>query len=127
MLLKIDFQSDAPIYLQLKNQIIHGIARGELQPEESLPSVRQMAEDIGINLHTVNKAYNLLKNEGFVTVDRRKGAIVNSIPIRQNEEVRASLKEDLKNIIAQAYCSGISEDEFVSECRRMYDDYKKEF
>jgi Predicted transcriptional regulators len=125
MLLKIDFQSDVPIYIQLKNQIIHGIARGELQSEESLPSVRQMAEDIGINLHTVNKAYNLLKDEGFITVDRRKGAIVNSIPIRKNEEVRALLKEDLKNIIAQAYCFGISEDEFVNECKRMYYEYKK--
>ncbi|WP_160677379.1 GntR family transcriptional regulator [Clostridium sp. C8-1-8] len=125
MLIKIDFQSEVPIYLQLKNQIIHGIASGELQPEESLPSVRQMAEDIGINLHTVNKGYNLLKDEGFVTIDRRKGAIVNSIPIRQNDKAADSLKEELKNIIAQAYCFGISKDDFIEECKRMYCEYEK--
>ncbi|QAA34441.1 GntR family transcriptional regulator [Clostridium manihotivorum] len=125
MLIKIDFQSEVPIYLQLKNQIIHGIASGELQPEESLPSVRQMAEDIGINLHTVNKGYNLLKDEGFVTIDRRKGAIVNSIPIRQNDKAADSLKEELKNIIAQAYCFGISKDDFINECKKMYCEYEK--
>lgn len=125
MLIKIDFQSEVPIYLQLKNQIIHGIASGELQPEESLPSVRQMAEDIGINLHTVNKGYNLLKDEGFVTIDRRRGAIVNSIPIRQNDKAADSLKEELKNIIAQAYCFGISKDDFIDECKKMYCEYEK--
>jgi GntR family transcriptional regulator len=125
MLIKIDFQSEVPIYLQLKNQIIHGIAIGELQPEESLPSVRQMAEDIGINLHTVNKGYNLLKDEGFVTIDRRKGAIVNSIPIRQNDKAADSLKEELKNIIAQAYCFGISKDDFIDECKKIYCEYEK--
>jgi GntR family transcriptional regulator len=125
MLIKIDFQSEVPIYLQLKNQIIHGIASGELQPEESLPSVRQMAEDIGINLHTVNKGYNLLKDEGFVTIDRRKGAIVNSIPIRQNDKAADSLKEELKNIIAQAYCFGISKDDFIDECKKIYCEYEK--
>lgn len=125
MLIKIDFQSDVPIYLQLKNQIIHGIAGGELKPEESLPSVRQMAEDIGINLHTVNKAYNLLKDDNFITIDRRKGALVNSIPVNKNTAAINSLNENLKNIIAQSYCYGISEDEFINECKNLYYDYKK--
>lgn len=125
MLLRIDFQSEIPIYLQLKNQIIHGIASGELQPQESLPSVRQMAEDIGINLHTVNKGYNLLKDEGFITIDRRKGAIVNSIPIKQNDNLRKMLNEELENIIAEAYCFGISEDEFIEKCKNIYGKYHK--
>lgn len=125
MLLRIDFQSETPIYLQLKNQIIHGIAKGDLQPEESLPSVRQMAEDIGINLHTVNKAYNLLKNEGFLTIDRRKGAIVNPVPIKQSEESIKILNEELENIIAEAYCFGISKNEFLELCNNLYDKYYK--
>ncbi|WP_238886889.1 GntR family transcriptional regulator [Clostridium sp. YIM B02551] len=125
MLLRIDFQSETPIYLQLKNQIISGIACGELQPEESLPSVRQMAEDIGINLHTVNKGYNLLKDEGFVTIDRRKGAIINPIPIRKNDRSLSILNEELSNIIAEAYCFGISEEEFIGTCKKLYEKYEK--
>ncbi|MBL4930329.1 GntR family transcriptional regulator [Clostridium paridis] len=125
MLLRIDFQSETPIYLQLKNQIISGIACGELQPEESLPSVRQMAEDIGINLHTVNKGYNLLKDEGFVTIDRRKGAIINPIPIRKNDRSLSILNDELSNIIAEAYCFGISKEEFIGTCKKLYEKYEK--
>ena len=76
MILKIDFDSDMPIYVQIKNQIIEGIAKGEIDKGEELPSVRALAEDIGINMHTVNKAYNMLKDEGYIKIDRRKGAIV---------------------------------------------------
>ena len=66
MILKIDFDSDIPIYVQIKNQIIEGIAKGEIDKGEELPSVRALAEDIGINMHTVNKAYNMLKDEGYI-------------------------------------------------------------
>ena len=58
------------------NQIILGIATSRLQEGDTLPSVRQMADTIGINMHTVNKAYTLLKQEGFVSIDRRRGAVV---------------------------------------------------
>lgn len=125
MLIKIDFQSDIPIYLQLKNQIVHGIANLELKGQESLPSVRQMAEDIGINLHTVNKAYNLLKDEGFVTIDRRKGTIINEIPIKASEDIKSDLKDKLKNIVVQAYILGISKEEFINECSNLYSNYEK--
>lgn len=126
MLLKINFESDVPIYAQLKNQIIRGIAKGELDEGESLPSVRQMAEDIGINMHTVNKAYNLLKGDGFITIDRRKGAIVNKIPIPSSGEYDDILKEELESIISEAYCRGVSEEEFVKACKGIYSVYKKE-
>ena len=56
MILEIDFNSDEALYLQLCNQIIMGIATSRFQEGDSLPSVRQMADSIGINMHTVNKA-----------------------------------------------------------------------
>ena len=71
MLIEIDFSSDEAIYQQLCNQIILGIATSRLSDGEVLPSVRQMADEIGINMHTVNKAYTILRQEGFVKVDRR--------------------------------------------------------
>ena len=75
MVIEIDFNSDEAIYVQLMNQIILGIATSRLQEGDTLPSVRQMADTIGINMHTVNKAYTLLKQEGFVSIDRRRGAV----------------------------------------------------
>ena len=84
MVLKIDFNSDEAIYIQLRNQIIIGIATEEIRNGDSLPSVRELANHIGINMHTVNKAYSVLKQEGFVKVDRRKGAEI-CIDIDKNE------------------------------------------
>ena len=66
VLWKIDFSSDEALYLQLCNQIIMDIAAEVLRDGDSLPSVRQLADNIGINMHTVNKAYTVLKQEGFV-------------------------------------------------------------
>ena len=75
MVIKIDFQSSEALYIQLRNQIILGIATSRIQEGDALPSVRQLAEDIGINMHTVNKAYAVLRQEGFLTIDRRRGAV----------------------------------------------------
>ena len=76
MIFSLDMKSSTPIYVQLRNQIVTGIGRGELKAGESLPTVRQMASDIGVNTMTVNKTYQLLKSEGFIEIDRRKGATV---------------------------------------------------
>ena len=76
MILKIDFESEEALYIQLCNQIIMGIATEVLREGDSLPSVRQLADEIGINMHTVNKAYAVLKQEGFLRLDRRRGAVV---------------------------------------------------
>ena len=63
VVIEIDFNSDEAIYVQLMNQIILGIATSRLQEGDPLPSVRQLADTIGINMHTVNKAYSLLRQE----------------------------------------------------------------
>ena len=73
MELFIDFKSDEAIYVQLCNQIIMSIATERIKEGDSLPSVRQLADTVGINMHTVNKAYSILKQEGFIKLDRRKG------------------------------------------------------
>ena len=74
--IQIDFNSDEALYIQLRNQIILGIATSRLQEGDTLPSVRQMAETIGINMHTVNKAYSVLRQEGLLCIDRRRGAVI---------------------------------------------------
>ena len=76
MILSIDQRSEAPLYLQIRDQVIEAIARGELAPGDALPSVRSLASDLGINLHTVNKAYAVLRDEGYVLMRGRSGAYI---------------------------------------------------
>lgn len=106
MFIEIDFSSDEAIYVQLCNRIIMGIAGNELKEGEALPSVRQLAESVGINMHTVNKAYTVLKQDGFVRVDRRKGAVIAVNADRARE--LAQMRQDLKVILAKAICKNIS-------------------
>ena len=122
MLIKIDFSSSEAIYQQLCNQIILGIATADLEEGDVLPSVRQMADDIGINMHTVNKAYTILKQEGFVKVDRRRGAIV-SVDV-DALQARQHLEKDFRKLLAQARCRNMSRQELHRMVDAIYDDYE---
>ena len=121
MLVSIDFESDEAIYIQIRNQIVMGIANEELHEGDSLPSVRQMAEYTGINMHTVNKAYGILKDEGLVIKDGRRGTII-SIDINKLEALK-ELSDDLKIVIAKAVCKNISRDEVHEIIDKIYDNY----
>lgn len=109
MLVRIDFGSEEALYMQLYNQIILKIAAADLRQGDVLPSVRDMAEEIGINMHTVNKAYAILRQEGYLTLDRRRGAVV----AVDNDKLRAieKLKEEMRISLAKALCRGLSEKE----------------
>lgn len=124
MWLTIDLHSEIAIYTQIRDQIIEGILLKELQSGESLPSVRQLAADLGINMHTVNKAYNLLKQEGFIQIHRQKGAIVNPPKKYQaDEKYYAQLKKVMKPLIVESFCRGISKTEFLKICETLYDNF----
>jgi DNA-binding transcriptional regulator YhcF (GntR family) len=121
MIIEIDFNSDEALYLQLRNQIILGIATSQFHEGDSLPSVRQLAETIGINMHTVNKAYTVLKQEGYVKVDRRRGAViaVDADRVQAMEE----LKRELQVILAKSCCRNISVDEIHELIDEIYSEY----
>ena len=121
MLIEIDFNSDEALYLQLCNQIILGIATSRFREGDSLPSVRQLADSIGINMHTVNKAYTVLKQEGYVKVDRRRGAIV-SVDIDRMRTL-SELKKELQVILAKGCCKNISKEEIHELIEEIYEDY----
>ena len=121
MMIEIDFNSDEALYLQLRNQIIIGIATSQFQDGDSLPSVRQLAETIGINMHTVNKAYTVLKQEGFVRVDRRKGAVI-AVDIDKMRTL-AELKKELQVILAKSSCKNISKEEIQELIEEIYEGY----
>lgn len=107
---EIDFNSDEALYLQLRNQIILGIATDRFHEGESLPSVRSLADMIGINMHTVNKAYTALKQEGYVKVDRRKGAVIAVDADRAG--TMDEIRRELQTVIAKSSCRNISREEF---------------
>lgn len=120
--IEIDFNSEEAIYMQLRNQIIWAIATDGLHEGEVLPSVRQLADRIGINMHTVNKAYTVLKQEGILTIDRRRGAVVriDADKLYAKEELRS----DLKYVLAKAFCKNISRDEVHEMVDEIYEEYK---
>ena len=122
MYIEIDFNSDEALYLQLRNQLIIGIATSQYQEGDTLPSVRQLADTIGINMHTVNKAYSVLKQEGFVKVDRRKGAVI-SVDIDKLQAIE-ELKKDLQVVLAKSRCKKVSKQEVHALIDEIYQNYE---
>ncbi|MBR0164906.1 MAG: GntR family transcriptional regulator [Lachnospiraceae bacterium] len=119
MMIQIDFHSDEAIYVQLCNQIILGIATSQFREGEQLPSVRALAEAIGVNMHTVNKAYAILQREGFLKIDRRRGAVI-ALDI---DKLRAlsEAREELSIVLARAICRNINRNEMHALVDDIYD------
>ena len=127
MFIKIDFQSETPIYTQLYNEIIKGIARGELLPGEDLPSVRAFSQDLGINMHTVNKTYGLLKQDNFIQVHRQKGVEINPNGFPPADEVfLKKLRENLEPLVAESIARGMNQEEIIKECSMVFETLRKE-
>ena len=122
MVIKIDFQSDEALYIQLRNQIILGIATSRIQEGDALPSVRQLAEDIGINMHTVNKAYTVLRQEGFLTIDRRRGAVI-ALDVDKMQALE-EMKRNLQVLLAKGRCKNISCQEVHELVDEIFDEYE---
>ena len=123
MYITIDFNSDEAIYVQLCSQIIMQIATEQIREGDNLPSVREMADNIGINMHTVNKAYSILKQQGYLTLDRRKGAVISLNPDKY--KAMMELQNTLRVLMAQAICKDISRDEVHDLIDVIFDEWKK--
>lgn len=107
MFLEIDFSSDQPIYDQIRRGIIKSLSQNDLEFGETLPSVRQLASDIGVNLHTVNKAYKMLEEDGIIVMDRRFGSKIVDKSKDISESQKRKVKEELDFIIALAKVKNI--------------------
>lgn len=121
MIIKIDFNSEEAIYTQLCNQIILGIATAQLMEGDSLPSVRQLADEIGINMHTVNKAYAVLREEGIIHLDRRRGAV---IAVDMNKlQAMEDMKRQLRVVLAKGRCKNITKEDVYTLVDELFDEY----
>ncbi len=123
MIIKIDELSDIPIYMQLRNQIVMGISSGELKAGEQLPTVRNLALEMGINSMTVSKAYQLLKTEGYIMTDKKNGARVRT-EIKKEAYIPDANKNDLKRIVSEARISGVDKRELIDLIDKFWDGEK---
>lgn len=122
MVILVDQASSEPIYLQIRSQIIAAIASGELEVGDGLPSVRSLAADLGVNLHTVNKAYAVLRDEGYLLMRGRAGAIVADRSVasvrRRGEEQDERMVQGLRRLALAHRARGGTESEFIEEAAR---------
>ncbi len=119
MILTFDFSSSVPLYLQLRNQIVIGIAEGRLRPGEKLPTIRALAEESGINMMTVSKAYQILKQEGYIVTDRRHGA---AVAARDAVSIPADTVRELRLRLSELRLSGMGKAEILSLCEKLYEE-----
>ena len=118
MLLRLDFNSDIPIYQQIRNQVVTAIASGELKPGEKLPTIRALAEEAGINMMTASKAYQLLKAEGYITTGRRDGAMVRVPSAGADPET----VEGLRLRLCELRLAGMGKAEILELCGKLLDE-----
>ena len=119
MLLTFDFSGSVPLYLQLRNQIVVGIAEGKLLPGEKLPTIRALAEESGINMMTVSKAYQILKQEGYITTDRRSGA---AVAAGKTVQVGPDTLRELRLRLSELRLSGMNKQDILALCEKLYEE-----
>lgn len=124
MFIKIETDSEIPIYTQLANNLIEGVANGSLQPGDSLPSVRSLAGDLGVNMHTVNKAYHELDKKGIVQIIPKSGAVINT-PLH-TQASRNRIETYMRPVIAEALAVGISNEDIISMVNELISKIREE-
>lgn len=118
MIIELNYTSDTPIYLQLRNEIVKGIANGQFKYGEALPTVRTLAKELQVNNMTVNKAYSLLKQEGYICIDRRHGAKVQPT-IDNSYEYQEKLANELELLASEAIVKGMDKEDFIDTCKKL--------
>ena len=121
MILSVDLASEVPIYQQIRDRIVEAIADGALTKGSSLPATRALAADFGINFHTVNKAYDLLRQQGLIRLNRKTGAVVT--PTVADSPFRAEWTARARTLLAEAIAKGLPADEVLATCRSVLDSF----
>jgi GntR family transcriptional regulator len=108
---ELDLRSRKPIYEQLVDKMKELIINEVLKPDEQLPSVRQMAQQLTINPNTIQKAYRELELQGFIYSQKGKGSFVNPINLGRDAEKMIQVKQDLEKMLLEALYLGVPADE----------------
>lgn len=113
MLVRVDTTASEPLYAQIASQVRAAIAKGRLADGEQLPPARDLADALGVNMHTVLRAYGDLRDEGLVEMRRRRG-----VRVRSGVDGRARLLELVGDVAGEAVRQGVSK----TELRRMIEE-----
>jgi len=125
MQIQLDPNSELQLYKQLANQIIECIAQGELKNGDTLPSVRSMATDLGINVSTVSKSYHELEEKGLIELKPKAKAVIIGGQKRELEETEVEKVENaLKPIMAEAFARGLEKEQMTSLFQRILKQWK---
>ncbi len=123
-MIALNLNSEIPIYTQLRNQIVEALARGEVAPGEPLPTVRQLAEDLGINPMTVNKAYGELKHQGYLETNLKKGTLVKQREAADPDFLK-KIEPQLRLLIAETVLHGVPRVDFMAAAERIYSQFSE--
>jgi DNA-binding transcriptional regulator YhcF (GntR family) len=121
LILNVDLAADVPLYQQIRDQIVEAIAHGALTEGSPLPPTRTLAADFGINFHTVNKAYDLLRQEGLIRLSRGTGAVVTAAATDQL--LASDWTARARTLLAEAVARGMPADEVLQACRTLLDSF----
>jgi len=121
LIINVDLAADVPIYQQIRDQIVEAIAHGALTEGSPLPPTRTLAADFGINFHTVNKAYDLLRQEGLIRLSRGTGAVVTAAATDQL--LPSDWTARAKTLLAEAVARGMTADDVLQACRTLLDSF----
>jgi GntR family transcriptional regulator len=118
--LQIDLGSDVPAYRQIASALRAHLVAGEFQPGDQLPTVRELAHELGVHHNTVAEAYRILSDEGWLDRRRRRGVtVLERLRPRAHPEAGAAFKRRLEELVAEARAGGISDPELAQELRQI--------
>ena len=117
MWFSIDFSSHTPVYVQIKDNIKASILSGKLKTGDYIPSIRNLAKDIGVNINTVARAYRELEIDGVIRPQRGEGYVVVGV---QSEQIREELKDELLKLLGKCKASGVKQNELIEAVKKVY-------
>lgn len=120
----LDTNSEVPLYQQIRNQVILGLAEGYLHNQDTLPPTRQLAKDFGINFHTVNKAYEMLRQEGIVRMNRKTGSVVVVDP---PPDFQVLWRESVRILLAEGFVKGLTPEKIIAQCQSILADFQRSY
>jgi len=116
MLVRIDPHSPVPLTGQIAASIRRSVADAALAPGDRLPPARQLAQDLGVNMHTVLKAYQQLQEDGLLEVRRGRGVSV----VGTASAAAAALRNAIADVVRLAHDNGLDQDELTDLLRRSW-------
>ncbi|CAM3157053.1 GntR family transcriptional regulator [Filibacter tadaridae] len=125
MFIKIEPGLDLPIYSQLVNQLVDAVARKKLTGGDTLPSVRSLAADLGMNMHTVNKAYHELEKKGIIRIVPKSGAIINDLTQLEISEIQLErISLEIRPLLTEAIVLGMEPADIINLTSAIISDIK---